>query len=1078
MPRRSDISKIMVFGSGPIVIGQACEFDYSGTQAISALKEEGYQVVLVNSNPATIMTDPGLADIVYIEPMTIGAITQIVEIECPDAILPTMGGQTALNLALALHENGVLKRMGIQLLGAKPEVIRRAEDRDLFKATMDAIGIESARSRVAHSVDEGIQIARELGLPCILRPSFTMGGEGGGKAANEAELREKLERALFLSPTQSVLIEESLLGWKEFEFEVVRDSKDNVIIVCSIENFDPMGIHTGDSITVAPQMTLGDEKYQDLRDQSIAIVRAIGVETGGCNIQFAVDPQSLRSVVIEMNPRVSRSSALASKATGFPIARVAAKLAVGYCLPELTNDITQTTPASFEPALDYVVVKVPRFDFEKFAPTTNELTTQMKSVGETMAIGRTFVEAFQKALVGLEQSMTWPKPLLSLITDEQLLMNCSIPTPNRVYELIELIRRNISIEQIYTASAVDPWFLRQLSRIVSCERELQGAAWPWGRALVLQAKRLGFSDLALAYWSKKSEDEIFDLRKSLDVNPAFLQVDTCAGEFAAITPFYYSTYSGDITEKAPNTAESIVVLGGGPNRIGQGIEFDYCCVHALQAVRSAGLRAVMINCNPETVSTDFDQSDCLYFEPVTLEHVMNVLQVENARGVILQFGGQTPLKLAQGLDRRGVRILGTGLQGIETGEDRKKSSALVQTLASAGLLQPPSAIAIHPAEALLKAEEVGFPCLVRPSFVLGGRNMRVIASLEHLRDWLAQAPEFDEQAPLLIDRFLNDAIEVDVDVIFDGKKALICGLLEHVEEAGVHSGDSACSLPAVSLTNDHQRRLRGYACRLAELVGTRGFLNVQFAIQGEDIYVLEINPRASRTVPFISKAVGVPIVKVAVTALLGQSFEEQGFTRDFDEDLAYVHVKEPVFPFHKFPNVDPILGPEMKSTGEVMGRAKTFAAAFSKAKAGAGVELPRGGRAFFSLRDADKMGGTALAVVLVQMDFQIFATRGTAEYFKRAGIVVVEVAKAQEGHPSCVDMINENRFQLVVNTVSEDQAILDSFSIRRAALERRVPCATILSSARAMVESIRAFRANSLCPEPLAKYSAFQRGSV
>jgi carbamoyl-phosphate synthase large subunit len=1069
MPRRSEIRKILLIGSGPIVIGQACEFDYSGTQALKALREEGYQVVLVNSNPATIMTDPELSEKVYMEPLTPEFLERVIEAERPDALLPTMGGQTALNLTMELHRAGLFEKYGVEILGADPDVIHKAEDRERFKATMDSIGVESARSRVARSAADGEGILKEFGLPLILRPSFTMGGEGGGIVTTEKEFFQKLERALFLSPTQDVLVEESLLGWKEFELEVVRDKKDNVIIVCSIENFDPMGVHTGDSITVAPAQTLTDREYQNLRDQSIRIIRAIGVETGGSNIQFAVHPKTGRVIVIEMNPRVSRSSALASKATGFPIARVAAKLAVGYTLDELTNDITGTTPCSFEPSIDYVVTKIPRFDFEKFRPTEHWLGTQMKSVGEVMAIGRTFEESLGKALAGLELDAGWLSPLESEPEGKKKEVRWDLiesGNPKRIRAIGDAIRKGVSIQEISKRSFIDPWFLSRMQLFLSYEQVLKSKPWPLPSAELQEVKARGWTDRAISGLLGINEEQVRIDRESRGVYGAFHQVDTCAAEFEARTPYLYSTYRGQ-DESKTSTKQKVIVLGGGPNRIGQGIEFDYCCVHAAMSLRDAGIEIVMINSNPETVSTDFDISDRLYFEPLTPEHVLNIARVEKPLGVIVQFGGQTPLKIVHALERGGLKILGTSSTSIDLAEDRSKCQELFKDLESIGLEQPPAAIARTPQEAIKKANELGFPVVVRPSYVLGGRGMRIVHSQAMLEQWIDEALGFSGEHPVLIDRFLNKATEVDVDAISDGIETFIGGLMEHIEEAGIHSGDSACTLPIATLARPISERIRTYTREIAKRLKVVGLLNLQFAIQGDRVFLLEVNPRASRTVPFVSKAVGKPLAKLAVHVMLGKTLNELGIYEDFDLHLTTYNVKAPVFPFHKFPGVDVLLGPEMKSTGEVMGRGKSFAGAYAKALLAAGMRLPNEGDAFLSVKDIDKAELLPVARHLKELGFRLWATSGTAKFLNNYNLEVKQINKVLQGSPHCVEAISSNRFALVINTVSDEKAIHDSFTIRRAALERKIPYTTVLSAARMMVEAIREQRNGPLEILPL-----------
>ncbi len=1064
MPKRTDLKKILLLGSGPIRIGQACEFDYSGTQALKALKEENYEVILMNSNPATIMTDPELSDRVYIEPLNLDTAKKIIDRERPDAILPTMGGQTALNLALELHDSGTLKKYGIEMLGAKPDVIRKSENREAFKSTIATIGIESARSQIARSLSDSKEIIKNIGLPLILRPSFTLGGEGSGSAYTEKEFLDKLERALFLSPTSEVLVEESMIGWKEYELEVVRDHKDNVIIICSIENLDPMGIHTGDSITVAPAQTLTDREYQNLRDQSIKIIRTIGVETGGSNIQFAVHPKDGRVVCIEMNPRVSRSSALASKATGFPIARVAAKLAIGYSLDELTNDITGSTPGSFEPSIDYVVTKIPRFDFKKFRPTEPKLTTQMKSVGEVMAIGRTFTESLGKAIAGMEVKRKWLKPVThdgSILWDR-----IEANHPARLFYIADAIRNGISIEELHQRTMIDPWFLSQINQYLSIESELKTSSWPIDASLFLKAKTKGWTDQAIAECKNMDEKTIRSERLRAGIVCRFHRVDTCAAEFEAKTPYFYSSYSGKNEAKIDSKVKAII-LGGGPNRIGQGIEFDYCCVHASLALRELGIQSIMINSNPETVSTDFDISDRLYFEPLTLEHVLNIGEAEKPLGVIVQFGGQTPLKIANALEEAGLKVLGTSTDSIDLAEDRERCDALVKELSSIGLKQPKAAIAKSRDEALKHAQQLGYPVLVRPSYVLGGRGMRIVHSQAMLSEWIEEAIHLSDDHPVLIDRFLDRAIEVDVDAICDGKETYIGGIMEHIEEAGIHSGDSACSLPVVTLSKKITDRIRKYTRALAKKLKIIGLINIQYAIHNGDVYLIEINPRASRTIPFVSKAVGKPLAKLAVKVILGKSLHDLGIRKDLDEEIKTFNVKVPVFPFDKFPNVDILLGPEMKSTGEVMGRDPTFAGAYAKAMAGAGTSLPLAGNVFLSIRDEDKDEIIGVAKNLHDLGFKLWATKGTAFFLSKNNIPARPINKVQEGSPHCVQAIEEGRFSLIINTTSNEQAIKDSFSIRRAALERKVPYATVVSSAKAMLEGIREERVQGLGVSPV-----------
>ena len=1053
MPRRKDIKKILLIGSGPIVIGQACEFDYSGTQALKALREEGYQVVLVNSNPATIMTDPELSDRVYVEPLTPEFLERVIDAERPDALLPTMGGQTALNLTMALHKLGILAKYKVELLGATPEAIHKAEDRETFKKIMTDIGVDSARSRVVRSLEDGKKTIQEIGLPLILRPSFTLGGEGGGTAHTEEEFLSKLERALFLSPTHDVLVEESLIGWKEYELEVVRDRHDNVIIVCSIENFDPMGVHTGDSITVAPAQTLTDREYQRLRDQSIRIIRAIGVETGGSNIQFAIHPADGRVFVIEMNPRVSRSSALASKATGFPIARVAAKLAVGYTLDELTNDITGTTPCSFEPSIDYVVVKIPRFDFEKFRPTEPILNTQMKSVGEVMAIGRTFEEALGKALAGLEISPSWLAPIEKVtgLPDLDLL---KVPTPFRLWAIADAFRKGQTPAQIHAVSYIDPWFLERIQSHLAFESQIAQGPWPLDADSLREVKARGWSDRAIAGVRGITEEQVRLDRESVGVHAVFQSVDTCAAEFEARTPYLYSSYRGS-DESRITTRPKVMILGGGPNRIGQGIEFDYCCVHAAMALRAMGIETIMVNSNPETVSTDFDISDKLYFEPLTPEHVLNIARIEKPLGAIVQFGGQTPLKIAKALERGGLRILGTSTASIDLAENREKCEELVRSLRHLGLEQAPAAMARTREEAIDRAGKLGYPVVVRPSYVLGGKSMRIVHTEEMLKQWIDEAILVSDDQPVLIDRFLDRATEVDIDAISDGRETYIGGLMEHIEEAGIHSGDSACSLPVATLSVNVCDRIRTYTRALAKQLNVIGLMNAQFAVRGDHIYLLEVNPRASRTVPFVSKAIGKPLAKLAVQVMLGKSLHDLGIRADLDIGLTTFNVKAPVFPFNKFPGVDVLLGPEMKSTGEVMGRGHTFAGAYAKALTAAGMPLPKGGDAFLSIRNEDKAEILPIAQGLADLGFQLWATDGTAQFLNEYALGVKRINKVDQGAPHCVDAIQNGKFGLVINTTSDDVAIRDSFSIRRAALERKTPYCTVVSAARAMLMGIR-----------------------
>jgi len=1048
MPKRTDIHSILIIGAGPIVIGQACEFDYSGAQACKALREEGFRVILVNSNPATIMTDPNMADATYIEPITWRIVEKIIAIEKPDAILPTMGGQTALNCALDLAKHGVLEKYQVEMIGASREAIDKAEDRERFKQAMTRIGLASARSAIAHSMEEALQVQQVMGFPTVIRPSFTMGGSGGGIAYNREEFMEICERGLEASPTRELLIEESLLGWKEFEMEVVRDRNDNCIIICSIENLDPMGVHTGDSITVAPAQTLTDKEYQIMRDASIAVLREIGVETGGSNVQFAINPDDGRMVVIEMNPRVSRSSALASKATGFPIAKVAAKLAVGYTLDELKNDITDgATPASFEPTIDYVVTKIPRFAFEKFPQANDRLTTQMKSVGEVMAIGRTFQESFQKALRGLEVGVNGLDEKFG--DPDEIISELGSFGPERIWAVSDAFRLGMSAEEVFNVSKIDPWFLFQIADLVRQEQSLSGRTLSSLSTDDLRVlKRNGFADARLATLLDTDSAAVRAYRHALGIRPVFKRVDTCAAEFATNTAYMYSTYEEEC-ESQPTSNRKIMVLGGGPNRIGQGIEFDYCCVHAALAMRENGYETIMVNCNPETVSTDYDTSDRLYFEPLTLEDVLEVVDVEKPLGVIVQYGGQTPLKLAQGLEKHGVPIIGTTPDMIDCAEDRARFQQMLQKL---NLKQPPNRTARTLKGALEGAEEIGYPLVVRPSNVLGGSAMEIIhaqADLErYMRDAELMSKVYPERMPILLDRFLNDAIEVDVDAVSDGSKVIIGGIMEHVEQAGVHSGDSACSLPSFSLSTSLQDELRSQTVAMASALNVVGLMNVQFAIQGETVYVLEVNPRASRTVPFVSKATGVPLAKIAARCMAGQSLEQQGVCKEVIPP--YYSVKEAVFPFIKFPGVDTILGPEMKSTGEVMGVGETFAEAFVKSQLAASVKLPKDGRVFISVRDADKAGVVEIAGSLEKLGFKILATRGTAAVIGAAGVEVTVVNKVAEGRPHILDMIKNGEVNLIVNTVESKPSVMrDSYSIRHAALQGRVTYFTTLAGARA-----------------------------
>ncbi|MBV8782559.1 MAG: carbamoyl-phosphate synthase large subunit [Gammaproteobacteria bacterium] len=1054
MGKRTDIHSILIIGAGPIVIGQACEFDYSGAQACKALREEGYRVILVNSNPATIMTDPEMADAIYIEPVNSRTVARIIERERPDALLPTMGGQTGLNTALDLVREGVLEQYGVELIAASRAAIDMAEDRELFRNAMREIGLETPQSQIARSLDEALAIAGEIGYPVVIRPSFTLGGSGGGIAYNREELETIVARGLDASPTGEVLLEESVIGWKEFEMEVVRDRKDNCIIVCSIENLDPMGVHTGDSITVAPALTLTDKEYQRMRDASIAVLRKIGVETGGSNVQFAVNPRDGRLLIIEMNPRVSRSSALASKATGFPIAKIAAKLAVGYTLDELKNDITGgATPASFEPSIDYVVVKVPRFTFEKFPAANDRLTTQMKSVGEVMAIGRTFQESLQKALRGLETGLDGLTPQLTLPLSEEdavrLAHELRAPGANRLLYVADAFRAGWSLERIAELSRIDPWFLAELEELMVLEGEVRTAGLGALTAERLRhLKRRGFSDARLAHLVDMPEKAIRAKRHELNVRPVYKRVDTCAAEFATATAYLYSTYEEEC-EAQPSDRRKIMILGGGPNRIGQGIEFDYCCVHAALQLREDGFETIMVNCNPETVSTDYDTSDRLYFEPLTLEDVLEILAKEAPEGVIVQFGGQTPLKLSRALEAAGAPIIGTSPDSIDIAEDRERFQALVRKL---GLKQPANATARTEEQAVQLAREVGFPLVVRPSYVLGGRAMEVVFTEEDLRTYMTHAVQVSNDSPVLLDRFLDVAIEVDVDAVCDGEDVLIGGIMEHIEQAGVHSGDSSCSLPPNSLTREVQAELREQTRRLARALNVVGLMNIQFAIQAGIIYVLEVNPRASRTVPFVSKATGLPLAKIAARTMVGRKLKQ--LVGAIERAPGYFSVKEAVFPFGKFPEADPILGPEMKSTGEVMGTGRTFGEAYAKAQAASGITLPRQGVCFISVRDRDKPPAVTLAQQLITRGFEVVATEGTAQALRAAGVPVRRVNKVREGRPHIVDMIKNDEVDLIVNTTEGKQAIRESNSIRREAVHRRVTYYTTIAAGLATIEAL------------------------
>ncbi len=1055
MPKRNDIQSILLLGAGPIVIGQACEFDYSGTQACKALREEGYQVILVNSNPATIMTDPETADRIYIEPVDWQTVARIIEKERPDALLPTMGGQTALNCALDLDREGVLERFGVELIGARKEAIEMGEDRDLFRQAMARIGLDMPRSGIAHSMEEALEVLEEIGFPAIIRPSYTLGGTGGGIAYNREEFVEICEHGLELSPAGELLIDESILGWKEFEMEVVRDAKDNCIIVCSIENLDPMGVHTGDSITVAPAQTLTDKEYQIMRDASLAVLREIGVDTGGSNVQFAVNPEDGRLVVIEMNPRVSRSSALASKATGFPIAKVAAKLAVGYTLDELRNEITGgLIPASFEPSIDYVVTKVPRFAFEKFPNADDRLTTQMKAVGEVMAIGRTFQESLQKALRGLEVGVDGLCEKLNPNAEDardRLVQELRSPGAERIWFVADAFRCGMTLEEVHDHSRIDPWFLAQIEAIVEAEDGLRSRTLATLKADELRRlKRMGFADSRLATLLDSSEAEVRAARQKQGIRPVYKRIDSCAAEFSASTAYMYSTYEEEC-EAGPSDRRKIMILGGGPNRIGQGIEFDYCCVHAAFALKDDGFETIMVNCNPETVSTDFDTADRLYFEPLTLEDVMEIIDLEKPEGVIVQYGGQTPLKLARDLEAYGAPVIGTSPDSIDLAEDRERFQKLVERL---NLKQPDNRTARSQEEAVLAARELGYPLVVRPSYVLGGRAMEIVFNEEELRRYMVEAVNVSNQSPVLLDSFLDDAVEVDVDAVSDGETVWIGGIMEHIEQAGIHSGDSACSIPPYELSPALQARLKEQVRSLGEALGVVGLMNTQFAIKGDDIYILEVNPRASRTVPYVSKAIGLPLAKVAARCMAGRTLTEQGVSAE--RVPPYYAVKEAVFPFIKFPGVDPLLGPEMKSTGEVMGVGLTFGEAYAKAQQAASSRLQKGGKVLMSVRDRDKARLIPVARSLLEKGFELIATRGTAEALKQAGIACQTVNKVGQGRPHIVDLIKNGEIQLIINTTEGKKAIADSFLIRREALQHQVTYTTTLAGAHAICLALEA----------------------
>jgi carbamoyl-phosphate synthase large subunit len=1053
MPKRTDIRKILIIGSGPIVIGQACEFDYSGTQACRALKQEGYEIVLVNSNPATIMTDPETADKTYIEPLTVESVTAIIKRERPDALLPTVGGQTALNLAIALSDAGVLEEYGVEMIGAKREAIKVAEDRELFKQAMEEVGLPMPRGGFAHSWAEAEALVEETGYPAIIRPSFTLGGSGGGVAFNPEEFEEIVRGGLAASPVNQVLIEESILGWKEFELEVMRDLKDNVVIICSIENFDPMGVHTGDSITVAPAQTLSDVEYQILRDMAITIIRKVGVETGGSNIQFAVNPENGEVRIIEMNPRVSRSSALASKATGFPIAKIAAKLAIGYTLDEIPNDITKKTPASFEPTIDYVVAKIPKWAFEKFRDAEDVLGTQMKSVGEVMAIGRTFKEALFKGLRSLEAV----KPLrLSGVSDDELQRKLARPNSQRFSYITYALQHGWTIPEIHRLSRIDPWFLEQLQDVMRIQARIEDRKLEDVPPEVIRAaKEAALSDRRIAYLTGSTEDEVRAFRKRLGIVPVYKRVDTCGAEFESFTPYLYSTYEEE-NEAEPTNARKIMILGSGPNRIGQGIEFDYCCCHASFALRDAGFETIMVNCNPETVSTDYDTSDRLYFEPLTFEDVMNIVDVEKPEGVIVQFGGQTPLNLAMRLHEAGVPIIGTSPDSIDLAEDRKRFGALLREL---GIPQPENGTATSPDEAKECAEHIGYPVLVRPSYVLGGRAMAIVYDEASLDEYMRTAVDASPERPILIDKFLERAAEFDVDALSDEETCVVAGIQEHIEEAGIHSGDSSCVLPPVRIDPEHLETMRHYTHELARALVVRGLMNIQFAIKDDRVYVLEVNPRASRTVPFVSKATGVPLARIAALVMAGQSLSSFELPEDLTENLKInkrYFIKSPVFPFAKFPGVDPILSPEMHSTGEVMGVGETFGEAYAKAMMGAGLELPTSGTAFISVNEGDKGQAVVLARRLVRLGFNIVATLGTAERLREVGLRVESVFKVNEGRPNIVDHIKRGEIAIVINTPLGRTSHFDEQAIRRAALQYNIPCVTTMTGAQAIVEAIAA----------------------
>ncbi|RCK36119.1 carbamoyl phosphate synthase large subunit [Thalassospira xiamenensis] len=1075
MPKRTDIKSILIIGAGPIVIGQACEFDYSGAQACKALKEEGYRVILVNSNPATIMTDPNLADATYIEPITPEMVAKIIEKERPDALLPTMGGQTALNTALALYDDGTLDKYGVEMIGAKKHVIEKAEDRQLFREAMDKIGLESARSAMVRTFEEAVVALETTGLPAIIRPSFTLGGEGGGIAYNREEFEQIVRNGLAISPTHTVLVEESILGWKEYEMEVVRDNADNCIIICSIENVDPMGIHTGDSITVAPALTLTDKEYQIMRDASLAVLREIGVDTGGSNVQFAVNPDDGRLIVIEMNPRVSRSSALASKATGFPIAKIAAKLAVGYTLDELDNDITGVTPASFEPTIDYVVTKIPRFTFEKFPGAQALLGTAMKSVGEAMSIGGSFAESLQKGLRSMETGLTGLNEVKIEGAPDKAAIRAKLtqPMPFRILYAAQAFRHGLSLSEIQQATKFDPWYLRQIEILVAEEEQVRANGIPKDKQELLRLKKLGFSDARLAELAGIEEDAVRETRQAMNLRPVYKRIDTCAAEFPSRTSYMYSLYEGDGFFEPENEAEvtdrkKVIILGGGPNRIGQGIEFDYCCVHAAYALREVGIEAIMVNCNPETVSTDYDTSDRLYFEPLTAEDVIELCQLEQSKGellgVIVQYGGQTPLKLSAALEKAGIPILGTSPDSIDLAEDRDRFQELIHKL---GLKQPANGIARSVDEAVKIAESIGYPIVIRPSYVLGGRAMEIVHTTEDLLRYMTEAVQVSGKSPVLIDSFLQDAIEIDADAVSDGENVFVAGIMQHIEEAGIHSGDSACSLPPYSLGQDMIDRLKAQTVQLAKALDVVGLMNVQFAIKGDVIYLIEVNPRASRTVPFVAKATGNPIAKIGARIMAGEKLSDFKIN---EGPFKHIAVKEAVLPFNRFPGVDTLLGPEMRSTGEVMGLDTDFGRAFAKAQMAAGHDLPQSGKIFMSVKNYDKPAAVQLARDAIELGFVIVATHGTAEALEKEGLDVTPVNKVQEGRPHIVDMMKNGDINLVFNTTESKQAVVDSFSIRRTALSNDIPYYTTIAGARATLRAIDNLKRGALAVRPVQEY--------